>query len=296
MVKNAQMRKNEARERARIRREQERRKAQQRKIITYTGVIVGVIAVIAAIVVVGVLNKSSNKNDRVAASPAIVSAIANVPPANLDTVGLGTVQAGLYTISNQPPLTADGKPEVLYVGGEFCPFCAAERWAMAIALSRFGQFTDGLETTRSAVDDGNIPTLTFLNAKYTSTYITFVPVEAEDRNRKELQKLTDDQRKLTAAILPGGLSFPFLDFGNKYLLNGGSYSPTFLNKYSAEEIAQQMSNPTSEVGKAIMGSANVMTAAICNLTNNQPGNVCSSAAVKAGSTLVGTRGDTSTIK
>ncbi len=41
------------------------------------------------------------------------------------------------------PAAADrrGKPEVLFVGAEFCPFCAAERWPLIVALSRFGHFS-----------------------------------------------------------------------------------------------------------------------------------------------------------
>ena len=39
-------------------------------------------------------------------------------------------------------LTADGKPLVLYVGAEYCPYCAAERCAMVQALSRFGTFSN----------------------------------------------------------------------------------------------------------------------------------------------------------
>ena len=45
-----------------------------------------------------------------------------------------------------PALTADGKPEVLYVGAEYCPFCAAERWPVVVALSRFGTWS-GLSAT-----------------------------------------------------------------------------------------------------------------------------------------------------
>ena len=41
-------------------------------------------------------------------------------------------------MKNAEAITADGKPKVLYVGAEYCPFCAAERWPMVVALSRFG--------------------------------------------------------------------------------------------------------------------------------------------------------------
>ena len=33
-------------------------------------------------------------------------------------------------------LTSDGKPQMLYIGAEFCPYCAAMRWSMAVALSK----------------------------------------------------------------------------------------------------------------------------------------------------------------
>jgi len=40
------------------------------------------------------------------------------------------------------PLTAGGKPEVLYVSTQYCPYCAAENWALLVALGRFGVFSD----------------------------------------------------------------------------------------------------------------------------------------------------------
>ena len=69
---------------------------------------------------------------------------------------VGSVGPGVNsptTIANAPSLTLNGKPEVLYIGAEYCPFCAAERWAMIVALSRFGTFS-GLATTRSAAKNG----------------------------------------------------------------------------------------------------------------------------------------------
>jgi hypothetical protein len=42
-----------------------------------------------------------------------------------------------------------------------------------------------------------------------------------------------------------------------------------------------MRDPSTPVAKDIDGAANVITAAICTLTNGQPGGVCQSAGVKA---------------
>ena len=77
--------------------------------------------------------------------------------------------------SAAPALTSGGKPEVLYIGAEYCPYCAAERWAVIVALSRFGTFS-GLAPIRSAAKDGGgnaepyplTPTWTFAKASYTS--------------------------------------------------------------------------------------------------------------------------------
>src|SRR5438874_585634 len=77
-------------------------------------------------------------------------------------VGKGSTVAKAVIRLNGTPLTKDGKPEVLYIGDEYCPYCAAERWAMAVALSKFGTFT-GLRGIRSSSSDAfpSTPTLTF---------------------------------------------------------------------------------------------------------------------------------------
>lgn len=62
---------------------------------------------------------------------------------------------------DDPALTAAGKPDLRYIGAEFCPICAAERWAMYVALSKFGTFSPEPGQIHSAVRDGDIPTLTF---------------------------------------------------------------------------------------------------------------------------------------
>ena len=59
------------------------------------------------------------------------------------------------------PLTLNGKtPAMLYYGAEYCPFCAAERWAMTAALSRFGTWS-GLKITASSHTDSTPATNTF---------------------------------------------------------------------------------------------------------------------------------------
>ncbi|MCW1297431.1 MAG: DUF929 family protein [Candidatus Rehaiarchaeum fermentans] len=62
--------------------------------------------------------------------------------------------------SNINTLTQNGKSTFVFIGAEGCPFCALQRVAIILALSRFGNFSK-LFLDRSTTIDGNIPTYTF---------------------------------------------------------------------------------------------------------------------------------------
>src|ERR1700733_405891 len=125
-------------------------------------------------------------------SSEILSQVTGVSAGTLESVGKGasSVESPSAT-TNSSALVASGKPEVLYVGAEFCPFCATERWALIVALSEFGNFS-GIEYMLSSASDysPNTSTFTFVNATYTSDYVTFVSVESENRTGGTLQPLT----------------------------------------------------------------------------------------------------------
>jgi hypothetical protein len=166
---------------------------------------------------------------------------------------------------------------------------------MVVALSRFGTFS-GLATVRSAVANGvgntepfgNTPTWTFAKATFTSQYLTFTPVETEtnipDKTTGTYTKLQTPTPAENALLnkydvppyVPSGSSgaIPFIDFGNKYLIAGASYTPGVLSGLTWSQIAADLSNPSSPVAKAIDGTANYITAAICKMTGNQPASAC----------------------
>ena len=213
--------------------------------------------------------------------------VTSVPAAAFDATGAGTA-TGFRTVTGQPALTAGGKPEVLYIGGQYCPFCAAERWALAAAVSRFGTLS-GLSLIHSSPSDvyPSTPTLSFENARYTSKYLAFSPVEwygqAADASTPfghvYLQQPTAAQQALFTRY--GGGAIPFVDIGNRYILPQVQYDPSALAGMSWNQVAAAMHDPSSPVAKDIDGAANVITAAICTLTHGQPGGVCQSAGVKA---------------
>ena len=86
------------------------------------------------------------------ATQRVVAAITSIPASELDAIGKGSANNVIKPVSGTPLTGPNGHPEVFYLGAEYCPYCAAERWPMIIALSRFGTFS-GLKTTTSSSSD-----------------------------------------------------------------------------------------------------------------------------------------------
>jgi len=211
---------------------------------------------------------------------AVISAITGLPASDFNAIGQGTANNLIKPVKGTALTGATGKPEVLYIGAEFCPYCAAERWALIVALGRFGTFS-GLQTTTSSSSDiyPNTPTFTFRGATYTSDYIDFRAVETSDRDKQPLQTPSASEQQLWSKYDQDG-SIPFVDFGNKYALSGATYSPDLLGGASWQAIASELQDPNSAQAKAIVGSANLITAAICKTTSDKPDSVCSSPAIQ----------------
>jgi hypothetical protein len=273
----------------------EQAQVRKRRLWLAGGSIVAVIAVVVAFVLASSTGGSSGSTSGSTAAPptgsaltSVVGQLTSVPAATLDQVGAGQTQANPTSITGAA-LTSGGKPEVLYIGAEYCPYCAAERWALIVALSRFGTFS-GLAPIRSAAKDGGgnaepyplTPTWTFAKSSYTSSYVTFTPVEGYTNIPDKttgfytvLQTPTAAQQALLDkydAAYQGAI--PFIDYGNKYLSVGASYNPAILSALTWAQIAADLHDPSSSVAKSVLGTANFATAAICSLTDNQPASAC----------------------
>jgi thiol-disulfide isomerase/thioredoxin len=272
--------------RARVAAQQEaaRRAEARRRRLLVGGSVVVVVAIVLAIVLVKVLNKTSSAPPGPATEqlPASVqSKIMTVPPSTLSAVGTGSVLSGSLRSLTGSPLTSGGKPEMLYIGAEWCPYCAAERWAMAVALSRFGTFSPlrGIHSSSTDIYPST-STLTFYKSTYVSKYVVFTPVESEDIHQNPLQTPTAAQLALWKKYDPPGNTFPFIDLGNRFLATV-TYNPGVLHGLTWSQIASELHDPSSAVAKGAVGSANVFTAAICRLTGNAPASVCTTAPVSS---------------
>ncbi|HEX8997858.1 MAG TPA: DUF929 family protein [Ktedonobacterales bacterium] len=250
--------------------------------------VTGVVVLIAAFIIAAQLqNKATSVGIGDAVPASVLSELTNVSPSVSAKVGDGGVQNVFEaTPKNTAVLTANGKPEVVYIGADYCPYCAATRWSTVVALSRFGSFK-GLTLMKSSNSDiyASTNTFSFQNATYTSKYITFNATETEDRNQNPMATPPADAMSSfsTYNVAPytnqaGGI--PFMSYGNQYVTTSGLFVPTMLQNLTWQQIAAQLNNPNSDVTKAIVGGANYQTAAICKITNNQPSSVCSTAVIQ----------------
>jgi hypothetical protein len=254
-----------------------------------------VIVVVLAIVLVDVVGGSSpsQSSNFPAPSPIVLSEVTNIPASVYNTIGVTspTVSVGGFTpYAGQPKLTftSGGKtlPGFVYWGAEYCPYCAATRWAIVAALSRFGTL-HGLGYMKSSSTDvyPDTNTFTFLHATYTSKYLAFRGYEVENRNEQPLEK-TPAQVTSIVSEYNSGESFPFLDIGNAVFLISAPYNPQVLQGESWSQIAAGLSDPTNYATQAIVATANYISASICRMTNDQPGSVCDSPGVEAANTAL----------
>ncbi len=211
--------------------------------------------------------------------PQSLSSQLSVSASESSGIGMGIARITSKSV-NATALTLNGKPEILYIGTEFCPYCALTRWGLVVALLRFGNLT-GLEYMTSSHSDvgADTPTFTFVNATYSSQYISFVSVETEGNKEVNgsypaIQKLSGSQLAILGAFDQEG-SIPFIDFANQSAQVGANYNDlTILANRNWTDIASQLHNQSSVIAKAVVGSADIFTAQICAVNGNVPASVC----------------------
>ncbi len=214
------------------------------------------------------------------ADPAVITEVTHVDQAVSNAVGSGGLANPLTVTSGGTPLTGpSGKLEVLYVGAEWCPYCAAQRWSLVVALSRFGGF-HGLRLTTSSSTDvfPNTPTPSFAGSSFRGT-IDVVAVELGDRLGRPLASPTAQENQLLQTYDPQR-GIPFLDVANRYIAISAGYQPDVLAGLSWRQIADALRDPTSPVTQAIVGNANYLTAAVCQAAGPSAAPACSWSAIQ----------------
>ena len=269
-----------ARERMAAERAARQRAAKRRRLLIALGSVTAVVATAATLVTVSLTSTPAHLTASESAAPvAVVKQVTTCHLSLLTQVSPGRVATPLHQVAaSGPPLTVGGKPVIEFVSEESCPFCAAERWPLTVALSHFGNWSQ-LGVTKSAATDifPDTATLSFRSAQYRSGQLTLHTTELTDNAGHALQAATSLDRQLigqydvppyvNSADQSGAV--PFLDIGNRYILAGAQFDPQVLAGLSATQIAAQLRDPSSPVAQAIDGSANVIVAAINQVLHDQ---------------------------
>lgn len=255
------------------------RKRRQQRLLA-GGAIVVVVAVVAVIVALGASSSSGSGIDkRTPVAATTVASVTRVTPAQLANAAgsLRINKPELISGGSGTPLVSGGKPEVLYIGAEYCPYCAGERWALVLALSHFGTFS-GLKTIVSSPTDtvASVPTFSFHGSTFSSPYLTFTPVETQTVSGKKLDTLTPEQQHLLTTLdntpyVPaqsaGGI--PFMDLGGYAVQDGISFDDTSMQHQTFQAIAQQVAEQSTPTAAYIAASAGALTSVLCHLTHGQ---------------------------
>lgn len=247
-----------------------------------------------------------------------LSIINNAPLSYYETAGqmllnntiVNTVGASAKNVS---PILINGKPSVIYFGSITCIFCGENRWAMALALSKFGSFSS-LYQGYSSLGDSDVPTLYWspahynqssvdLGAFYNSSYINFIAIEDTDPITAgfNLQPFTTIQQEVNSTGNPAYEdSFEYIiqlnNFqGTPYTIWGrsqvggadaidfGNTPPTnqtvALTRMTHAQVFQQLSQPNDQFAWTEYAAADVYIAMTCGSINNAAP-VCSLPAIR----------------
>jgi hypothetical protein len=198
------------------------------------------------------------------AAPALFAASSGAPVASAATTHVTAGVSRFNQVAVRPWLD-HGKPVVLYVGAQYCPFCAAERWAVVLALSRFGTWS-GLAAMHSTAGEAGYPglaTYNWLHATYRSPLVALQTREVATFTGQPLQALTAQQTHAVNAYDPQG-SIPFVLIAGRYAQVSSGYSPGLIVGLSFARIhALVYQQPASALGRAVTREADTIAALLC---------------------------------
>jgi hypothetical protein len=257
------------------------------------GVVVALLGTLLLVKVVGSSGSGRPTTLPTPTSAAVLAAVTGVPASVFDAVGVRSPAvpvAALHGVTGVTPLTTtrDGRrvPVVLFVGTEFCSFCAAERWPLVVALSRFGTFTSLSDAQSSAFGFApNTPTFSFDGASYHSDYLVFRPYETASSvlgraGYRALMREPASVRAVERRLDPTS-TLPFVDVANLLDAPQAALSPITFVGLGRDQVAAGLHDPANPVTRAIVAAANELTAAICAADGARPTSVCASPGVAA---------------
>jgi hypothetical protein len=240
---------------------------------------------------------AAHHDDGSVPAPAnVVGLVTSVPARVLDEVGAGRVAGppNFLVFRLHGRLERQGEPEVLSANLAWCPHCAADSWSLAIALSRFGTLT-GLRVINTGSHFCQLAAtcaltgfpcypdthgLSFIDAGYTSRYLSFAEVVFQDVNGDNLERPTPREKAALKQFDQMGQT-PAVDIGGAYGFVNSGFDPGVIAHKTWTQIAGSLTKPHTPIAERVDGLANLFAAAFCKLTRGRPASVCKSRGVRA---------------
>jgi hypothetical protein len=260
-----------------------------------------VLALVVALVVVKLTQGAPAVSPPPPAAPAAaVSAISGLPARAFDAGAGSGFAPGLTVLSGQPALNLGGQPAVVFAGAEFSPYSAAASWALVVALSRFGTFSQlgAVSSAKTEVFPGT-PGFGFDGATYRSSYVS---LDAVDLYGQTLSSVAPAGYPALGTLDPTLTSLlnrydapatqptlPFVDVGNVLFAIGAGIglAPGALAGQSLGQVAGTLGRSNSASGSAILAVADELSAAVCAVDGGLPPAVCAGAGVRAAAAHLG---------
>lgn len=263
-----------------------------------------------------IINNAPNNNYEIAGMKLLNLSIPGVQNQNNSYAG------PLFELSLAHPyqfnaLIINNKPSVVYIGATSCIYCGENRWAMALALSRFGSFKN-IYIGYSSLGDGDIPTLYWVpqdttnktikyGNNYQSSYINFFSAEydspitagfqfpaAQDPIAYFITNATNSSYRSAMQFMDNTHAFqgtPFTFWGSS--INAGADAVVFSNGttstaiqntppltyMSHAQIFAQLNNFNSTFAYEEYAAADVYIAEVCPSINNAA-SICSLPAIR----------------
>jgi thiol-disulfide isomerase/thioredoxin len=239
------------------------------------------VALVIVAVVVLFLARGGGSDGGEARAPAASSGAASAGSAALseaESVALGQVR-----LRSGEALLDGGKPLVFFMGAEWCPFCASERWGLVKATSRFGKWSGLRELLSRSGQDYFPPLATYdlAGATYASPYINLRHKEVATVDGDPLQKLGSfEERLVDEDDKLGGVPFLFASGpSGRYTVDLG-FSPGLIEGMKFAELREAVAGDArTPAVEAIDAQADAITALICKLDGKQPASVCAKGSI-----------------
>ena len=255
-----------------------RRAARRRLVVPL--VAVGVVLAVVIGLVAASLTSGGATASEASVPPSAVAQATNVATGVLSQAGTGQSTTSLQPVRQGPPLLIDGKLGIAFVSEESCPFCAAERWPVVIALSHFGTWSHLGATSSSSTDVYPNTADLLVPERHLQQSLPHPPHHRAGGQRRPPAPGADpaghpaDQSVRRSALRQqrGSVGVgPVLGHREPFRVGWGAIQPSGARHLTVSQVAAQLRDPASPIGRAIDQSANALIAAINQaLAANRP--------------------------